>query len=105
MKKLMGVMALGCLMAAGAMAETWTGFISDSMCGAKHAAGTPADAKCAQACVKNHGASPVLVSDGKVIPFTADSQSKVADLVGKKVTITGTMSDGSLNIEEAKAAE
>ncbi len=104
MKKLIGVIALGGLMAAGAMADTWTGFISDSMCGAKHTGATAKDTQCAQACIKR-GASPVLVTDGKVMKFTADSQSKVADLVGKKVTITGTMSDGALNIEEAKAAE
>jgi hypothetical protein len=45
------------------------------------------------------------VSEGKVLKIAADSKEKVADLVGKKVTITGTVDDDVVTIEDAKAAE
>lgn len=104
MKKAIGVLALGGMMAAGAMADTWTGFVSDAMCGAKHTGASEKDAKCAQSCVKR-GSDAVLVTDGKVVKFTADSKDKISELVGKKVTVTGSMEGGSLKVEEAKAAE
>ena len=104
MKKLLILTAMGTLMASAALAETWTGMISDSMCGAKHAAATEKDAKCAQSCVKR-GSEAVLVSDGKVLKISADSKDKVADLVGKKVTVTGSLNDGVVTVTDAKAAD
>src|ERR1700674_5597900 len=55
-----------------AMAGEWTGYISDSKCGAKGAKDEHAD--CAAKCVKG-GASPVFVSEGKV--YKVDDASKV----------------------------
>lgn len=72
-----------------AAAETWTGTLSDSRCGAKHAAGTAADMKCIEACMKK-GSVPVLVAaEGKVFPIATESVEKVTPLLGQKVTITG----------------
>ena len=51
--------------------QTWTGQISDSMCGAKHMSGSARERSrrriggCAQACVQK-GAQSVLVASGKV---------------------------------------
>ena len=104
MKRVFGIFAVGALMTMGAMADTWTGTISDSMCGAKHVAGTAADAKCVAGCVKK-GAEPVFVSDGKVLNLTADSKEKVMDMLGKKVTITGSLVEGAVKVEDIKAAE
>ncbi|HVT94259.1 MAG TPA: hypothetical protein VHD76_15545 [Bryobacteraceae bacterium] len=104
MRNLLILLAAGGMLAAPAFADTLNGTISDSKCGAKHEAATEADAKCAQGCVKK-GAEPVLVSEGKVLKIAADSKEKVADLVGKKVTITGTVDDDVVTIEDAKAAE
>jgi hypothetical protein len=104
MRNLLILAAAGGLMVAPAFADTLNGTISDSKCGAKHEAATEADAKCAASCIK-HGAEAVLVTDGKVLKIAADSKEKVADLVGKKVTITGSVNDGVVTVEEAKAAE
>ena len=104
MKKVLGFLAVGALMTTGAMADTWTGTVSDSMCGAKHAEGSAADAKCVAGCVKK-GADPVIVSDGKVMKITADSKDKVMGMLGKKVTVTGTMDEGVVKVEDIKAAE
>lgn len=105
MKSLLILATASGLMASAAMAETLTGTISDAMCGAKHAAATAKDQKCVEGCMKKDGAEAVLVSDGKVLKLSADSKEKVASLLGKKVTINGTVADGVVTIEDAKAAE
>ena len=70
---------------------SWTGWISDSSCGAKGAnAGHKA---CAIDCVKNKGQSWVFVDDASKKVLTIDNQSIVnpdADL-GSEVTVTGTV--------------
>ena len=99
MKKLLIVSSL---FAFSAFAGEWTGVISESHCGAKHSAGTEADQKCVQGCVKK-GAKPVLVSEGKVIELT--DGSKVQDYLGKKVTVKGTMSGEKLTVESVAAAQ
>lgn len=103
MYKKLSVLLLGIAMSASmAMADTWTGYVSDAKCGAKHSKGTQADINCVKGCVGG-GADAVLVVDGKVT--TIANKDKVADLLGQKVTITGKLEDGKIVIESAKAAE
>ena len=104
MRKLSLIVSLGSLFAAAAFAETWSGTVSDSMCGAKHEAASASDMACVKKCVKG-GASAVLISDGKVYPIAADSQSKVMPLLGKKVTVMGKMEGDTIEIASAKAAK
>jgi hypothetical protein len=104
MKKLWMAISIGSLLAAGALAESMSGTISDANCGAKHAAATEKDAACAKSCVKR-GAAAVLVSDGKVYKIAAGSQEKVAALVGQKVTVNGKVDGGTVTIESAEAAK
>ena len=74
---------------------TWTGYISDSDCGAK---GDNADhAACAKKCVKN-GASPVFVVGDKV--YTISNPKKVAKFIGDKVTISGTLTGDAIDIDK-----
>ena len=66
----MGLLLGGLACLASAADQTWTGQVSDSMCGASHAkmiAGHPgmSERDCALACVKG-GGKYVFVSDGKV---------------------------------------
>jgi hypothetical protein len=78
---------------------TWTGWISDSSCGAKGA--NAAHKACAQTCLKEKGASFVFVndSDKKVIAIHNQDAVKTDDL-GMKVKVTGhLMDDGSLHVE------
>jgi len=80
-----------------AMAGEWTGYISDSKCGAKGAKDAHAD--CAKKCVEG-GAQPVFVTGGKV--YKIDDASKVADHIGHKVTITGELKGDTVNVESVK---
>lgn len=104
MRKLSLVLSLGSLFASGAFAETWSGTVSDSMCGAKHEAASAADMACVKKCIKG-GASAVFISDGKVYQISPNSQAKVTSLLGKKATVTGKMDGDSIEIASAKAAK
>jgi len=92
-------MALAALFAAGAFAETWSGTISDDACGAKHAAATPADQRCAASCIKM-GGKAVLVVGEKV--YGIENQSAVKGHEGQKVTVNGTLNGENIHIDSVK---
>ncbi len=104
MKKLAFAVVLGSTFSLGMFAESMTGFVSDAHCGAKHDSASAANTKCADTCIKK-GADPVLVSDGKVIKFDADSKAQAVAHAGQMVKIDGTMNGDMLkinSIDEAK---
>ena len=76
---------------AAGKAQTFTGQVSDSMCGAKHAMpGSPAE--CTRACV-GKGSKYALVSGDKV--YTLETSDKGAldqldKLAGEQAKVTGT---------------
>lgn len=92
------------VVASQAKADTWTGWISDSGCGAK---GANAEHKaCAVKCVKG-GASYVFVnSETKdVVAIHNQDAVKESDL-GQEVKVTGTVGDDkSLNVESIEPAK
>jgi hypothetical protein len=88
------VLAFGCLAWAGS--KTWTGTVSDSHCGLKHAQASAAAAQCVAACVKG-GAKYVLVAHGKV--YQLDDQAKFADYAGKSVKVTGELKGDTITVE------
>ncbi len=73
--------------------KTFTGTVSDSHCGAKHAAPSDAAAQCVEHCVAG-GASYVLVSKGKV--YQLDPQDKFKGMGGKSVTVKGSISGDTI---------
>jgi hypothetical protein len=104
MRKLSLVVSLSSFFAMAAFGETWSGTVSDSMCGAKHEAASASDTACIKKCVKG-GASAVLVSDGKVYQIATDSQAKVTSLLGMKVTVMGKLDGDTIEIASAQAAK
>ncbi|HEY3444679.1 MAG TPA: hypothetical protein VGK29_28265 [Paludibaculum sp.] len=86
-----------------AFAGEWTGHISETSCGAKHADGSASSVSCVTSCIKR-GAKPVLVVDGKVVGI-ANADKVTAGLYGKKVKITGELAGESLTIATIEAAE
>ena len=82
-----------CLAGVAAVAADSTikvnGWISDSMCGAKHAG---SGASCAKKCVDG-GSKPVFVDDKKAV-WSIDNPDAVKDDVGKHVALTAT-ADGA----------
>ena len=96
MKKVLILLALA---AASTFAAEISGFIADSSCGAKHAAGTAADAKCAQGCIKKGGEAVLVTKDGKVYKIDSASQAKAKQFAGKTVSVNGSVSGDTLSIE------
>lgn len=87
------VVALATLTAKAADSTKINGWISDSMCGAKHA-GTGAD--CVKKCVAG-GQKPVFVDQGKNV-WTIENPEKVASFLGDKVTVTATTDDTAKSV-------
>lgn len=84
---------------ASAKSHSWTGWISDSSCGAK---GMSADHKdCAMKCVKEKGATYVFVSSKTKKVYAIQNQDAVTDAdLGSEVTLTGSLnSDGSMKAD------
>jgi len=79
---------------------TWTGWISDSHCGAK---GMSAGHKaCAQTCVKTNGASWVFVNTADKKVLTIENQDAVNPdkNLGQEVKVTGHVTDkGALHVD------
>jgi hypothetical protein len=91
--------------AFAAKAKTFTGTVSDSMCGAKHA--MPGDdAGCTRACVAK-GSKYALVMGDKVYTLDTSDKAALATLdkqAGAKVTVTGTEKDNTISVTGVTAA-
>jgi len=96
-------MAVSAFAAGG---KTFTGTVSDSMCGAKHA--MPGDdAACTRACVSK-GSKYALVVGDKVYTLETSDKTALATLdkqAGSKATVTGTEKDNTITVNSVKAAQ
>jgi hypothetical protein len=110
MKRVLAKFAMGAMLVAAlaftasvAWADTWTGWISDSNCGAKGA--NAGHKECAIKCVKG-GAKYVFVnSDNSVVAIENQDAVTESDL-GHEVTVTGTKGDdGSIHVESVAEAK
>jgi len=105
MRKIMLAAAIVVMGASGAFAadQTWTGKISDSKCGAKHAAGEHGmkmtDRACTEACVKG-GAKYVFASKGKVYQIANQDNADLAAHAGHTVKLTGEMKGDSITVSK-----
>ena len=105
MKQLLMVAAMVFVGASGAFAadQSWTGKISDSKCGAKHAAGEHGkkmtDRDCTEACVKG-GAKYVFASKGKVYQIANQDNADLAMHAGHTVRLTGEMKGDSITVSK-----
>ncbi len=95
---------LSAFAAAKPEGKTWTGWISDSGCGAK---GAKAEHKgCAITCVKQKGAKYVLVDSKTQAVVAINNQDAVKeDNIGMEVKLTGNeMEDKSIHVESIQPA-
>ena len=102
-------LGLACLLTASlasfaARADEMKGVISDSHCGAAHSKASEAAEKCVKKCLGG-GSDPVLVSEGKVMKFDADSKDKAKSFAGDEVTIDGTMDGDMIKINSIDKAK
>jgi hypothetical protein len=94
------------VMSASAADQTWTGKISDSMCGAKHDTAAEhvgkamSDRDCTLACVKEHNAKYVFVSGGKVYNVSNQDFGTLQEHAGHTVKLTGEMSGDTITVSK-----
>ena len=87
---------------AFAAGKTFTGTVSDAMCGAKHMG--PA-AECTRGCVSK-GSKYALVVGDKVYTLETTDKAALATLdkqAGAKATVTGTEKDNTITVSSVKA--
>jgi hypothetical protein len=93
-------------MSTFAAEKTWTGKVSDSMCGAvhntsaEHGAKKMSDRDCTLACVKDHSAKYVFVSGGKVYKLGNQDFADLQAHAGHTVKLTGEMSGDSITVSK-----
>jgi hypothetical protein len=91
--------------AFAAKGKTYTGTVSDSMCGAKHA--MPGDAaSCTRGCVSK-GSKYALVVGDKVYTLETSDKDALATLdkqAGAKATVMGTEKDNTITVTSVKAS-
>ena len=99
------------LLAAAAFGaqETWTGKISDSMCGAshqstiEHSGKKMTDRECTLACIKQ-GAKYVLVHDGKVYNIANQDATGLETNAGHSVRVTGDVTGDTITVSKIEPA-
>jgi hypothetical protein len=97
------VFALTAITARAADSAKLNGYISDSMCGAKHM-GT--GAACVKKCIAG-GEKPVFVDEAQKAVWTIDNPDAVKNFYGDHVTVTATAdaTKKSVHIDAIEAAK
>ena len=98
---LVAVFALSAIAAKAADSSKIEGWISDSMCGVKHAG---SGSECVKKCIKG-GMAPVFVDEGKKAVWTIDNPDAVKDFYGDHVTVTATADDAKKSVHIEAIAE
>ena len=90
------------LLAQGS-SQSFSGTISDSMCGAHHAMANASPAVCTRACVKK-GADYALVVGSKVYTLKGDA-AQLDKYAGDKVTVMGEASGSTITVKSIAPAK
>jgi len=98
---LAALIGIAVVVAQAAGSITSTGWISDSMCGAKHAG---SGAACVKKCIEG-GMTPVFVDSDKQV-WAIDNPDAVKDFYGDHVAVKGSQDAGhkTMHIESIAAA-
>ncbi len=96
------IMLLSAGLSAADANQTFTGTVSDTMCGAKHTMmpGKP-DADCVRACVKS-GSDYALVVGNKVYTLKGD-KAAIDKFAGQKATVTGSLAGNTIQASSISA--
>jgi hypothetical protein len=105
MRTIILVLAAAGLLAANAVeTQTFTGTITDTMCGAKHGMmqGQP-DEQCTRMCVRDTSSQYALFDGNQV--FRLSDQKTPAKFAAKKVKVTGTYNEKAKTIKVSSIEE
>jgi hypothetical protein len=90
--------------------QTWTGKISDNLCGAKHepaaeGQATPSDKECTLACVRGGSKFALVAADGNVYEFSNQDFKDLATFAGDKVKVTGEKKGSAIAVTKIEKSE
>jgi len=90
---------------AASKAQTFTGEVSDSMCGAKHMMENKAD--CTRACISKGSIYALVVGDKVYKLNTSDKAAldKLNTLAGEQAKVTGTADGDSIEVSKVTPAK
>ena len=97
------MLALAGAFAVVAQQQSFTGVVTDSMCGAMHMAKDKTPAECTQMCVKD-GMKYALAVEKKV--YTLEGQEpELTKLAGQKVTVKASLKGETMTVESVALAK
>lgn len=106
----MKVLALNLVLTVGASAlafaqaaQTITGTVTDSMCGAHHMMKNATPAQCTRECVKQ-GSDYALASGNKIYTLKGD-KVQFDKFAGENVVVQGTTQGTTISVQSIKAAK
>jgi len=97
--------AVAVIMIAAAKPQTFTGEVSDSMCGAKHMMENKAE--CTRACISK-GSNYALVVGDKVYTLNTSDKSALDELntlAGAQAKVTGTANGDAIDVSKVAPAK
>jgi len=95
--------ALAGAVIAFAQQQSFTGVVTDSMCGATHMAKDKTPAECTRMCVKD-GMKYALAADKKLYTLEGH-EAELSKLAGQRVTVKGTLKGNTLSVQEVAASK
>jgi hypothetical protein len=85
---------------AGEMkAESWTGWITDSHCGAK-GANAEHGKDCVESCTKGGAGKVVFYNNADQKLYEIDKTADALEHIGHEVVVTGSLADGKIQVEK-----
>lgn len=97
------IFAFGGMVIAVAQQQSFTGVVTDSMCGVTHMAKDKTPAECTRMCVKD-GMKYALAADKKLYTLEGH-EAELSKLAGQKVTVKGTLKGDTLSVQEVAASK
>lgn len=81
---------------SAAKSGSWSGVITNDMCGAKDA--SAAKSECTSKCVKSHGAKYALYDEADKKVYILQPQDKADGHAGHEVTVKGTLDGDTIHV-------
>ena len=98
------VLFAGVLAMAADKPQSFTGKVSDAMCGAQHMMAGSSDADCTRACVKQ-GSKYALVVGDNVYTLEGGNAAMLDKLAGQKATVNGTLKGKTITVASVAPAK
>ncbi len=100
---IMAILSVSVVVGSAATPQTFTGTVSDSMCGAKHMLPGKTDAECTRECVKAKGKYALVID--KHVYTLAGAQDDLSPMAGKRVRITGEATGATIKVQSIVVAQ